>query len=84
MLERSSGPTQAQKSNETVAHKLLNGLVTLWTLGYLAAVVFAIIAPNDNWAAGKLANLVVPAVLFVPWVMVLLALIALRSTTRAR
>lgn len=69
---------------ESGAHKLLNGLVGLWTLGYALVIVLPIMASNGQGAIGAVVGFGAAAVLFVPWIIGLVILVVLRSTTRAR
>jgi hypothetical protein len=77
-------PESVPKSEESEAHRLLNGLVILWTLGYLAVVIFPIMSSNGQGAIGAGVGFAAASVLFIPWLVVLLILVVLRSTTRSR
>jgi hypothetical protein len=73
-----------EPSSESTAHKLMNALVSLWTLGYLALIVWPMLNSHGADAAGVIVGVGVGAVLFVPWIIGMVILVVLRSTMRSR
>lgn len=83
-LETPPAIAPAGQRRESAAHQLLNWLVGLWTFGYLAVIVLPIMSSNGNGAIGAVVGFGAAAVLFVPWLIGLIILVVLRSTTRSR
>lgn len=81
-LLRNAGLVPSEDTDESAAHRFLNFLVQLWTLGLVAVIVVPVL--SGNAAAGLLVGVTAAAVLFVPWLIGLVILLVLRSTTRAR
>jgi hypothetical protein len=82
-------PRSAKRGQgESSAHRLWNGLVQIWSLLLVGVIVVPIIAMSGSGDAGTgiglAAGLTAAGVLFVPWVIVLVILLVLRSTTRSR
>ena len=75
-------------SEKRLARRVLNGLLAIWVLGYLAMSLIPIIAANGQGTVGAMVGPAVgfgaAIVLFVPWVIGLIILLVLRWTSRAR